>query len=83
MVVFHKWRATESAVLLGLRLGASPLYAQAMKLSAGDRAMLARLLLESLESGAEDGVDEDWREEIERRMHDWTRARSRPWPGSR
>ena len=41
-----------------------------MKLSAGDRSMLAGLLLESLESGAEDGVDEDWREEIERRMHE-------------
>jgi putative addiction module component (TIGR02574 family) len=44
------------------------LYAQALKLSAGDRAELAGLLLESLDDGADDNVDEAWREEVERRM---------------
>jgi putative addiction module component (TIGR02574 family) len=46
------------------------LYAQALKLSAGDRAELAGLLLESLDDGADDNVDEAWREEIERRMQE-------------
>ena len=46
------------------------LYVQAMKLSAGDRAELAGLLLESLDDSADEDVDEAWREEIERRMQD-------------
>ncbi len=46
------------------------LYAQAMQLNAGDRAVLAGLLLESLEPRVDDGVDEAWREEIERRLHE-------------
>jgi putative addiction module component (TIGR02574 family) len=46
------------------------LYAQAMKLSAGDRAELAGLLLESLDDSTDENVDEAWREEIERRMQD-------------
>jgi putative addiction module component (TIGR02574 family) len=45
------------------------LYRQALSLSTDDRARLAGLLLDSLEDGAEDGVDEAWREEVERRMH--------------
>ena len=47
------------------------LYAQAMKLSAGDRAELAGLLLESLDDRTDENVDEAWREEIERRMQDF------------
>jgi putative addiction module component (TIGR02574 family) len=46
------------------------LYAQAMKLSADDRAELAALLLESLDDGADEDVDEAWREAIERRMQE-------------
>ena len=46
------------------------LYAQALKLSAGDRAELAGLLLESLDDSADKDVDEAWREEIERRMQE-------------
>jgi putative addiction module component (TIGR02574 family) len=46
------------------------LYQQALKLSAGDRAMLAGLLLDSLDASAEDGVDEALRVEIEQRMHE-------------
>ena len=46
------------------------LYAQAMKLNAGERATLAGLLLESLEPHADDGVDAAWCEEIERRIHE-------------
>jgi putative addiction module component (TIGR02574 family) len=46
------------------------LYKQALTLSTDDRAMLAGLLLDSLEEGAEDGVEEAWREEVERRMHE-------------
>ena len=46
------------------------LYAQAMKLNAGERATLAGLLLESLEPNADDGIDAAWREEIEQRIHE-------------
>jgi putative addiction module component (TIGR02574 family) len=46
------------------------LYQQALKLSAGDRAVLAGLLLDSLDASVEDDVDEAWRAEIERRMHE-------------
>jgi putative addiction module component (TIGR02574 family) len=46
------------------------LYQQALKLSAGDRAVFAGLLLDSLDASAEDHVDEAWRAEIERRMHE-------------
>ena len=46
------------------------LYQQALKLSAGDRAVLAGLLLDSLDASTEGNVDEAWRAEIERRMHE-------------
>jgi putative addiction module component (TIGR02574 family) len=46
------------------------LYQQALKLSAGDRAVLAGLLLDSLDMSTEDNVDKAWRGEIERRMHE-------------
>ena len=51
------------------RTSSTELYAQAMKLNAGERATLAGLLLESLEPNADDGVDAAWREEIEQRIH--------------
>jgi hypothetical protein len=41
-----------------------------MKLSAGDCAELAALLLESLDDSADEDVDEAWREDIERRMQE-------------
>jgi len=44
------------------------LYQQALRLSAGDRTVLAGLLLDSLDASTEDHVDEAWRAEIERRM---------------
>jgi putative addiction module component (TIGR02574 family) len=68
-------------------LSPDELYAQALKLNAGDRAVLAGLLLESLEPSTDGGVDAAWREEIERRMHEldqgtvtpvaWERVRAR------
>jgi putative addiction module component (TIGR02574 family) len=52
------------------RTSSTELYTQAMKLNAAERATLAGLLLESLESHDDDGVDAAWREEIERRIHE-------------
>jgi putative addiction module component (TIGR02574 family) len=46
------------------------LYQQALKVSARDRAVLARLLLDSLDASTEDNVNEAWRADIERRMHE-------------
>jgi putative addiction module component (TIGR02574 family) len=46
------------------------LYTQALKLNAGDRALLAGRLLESLEPSTDEDVDAAWRAEIERRMHE-------------
>jgi putative addiction module component (TIGR02574 family) len=63
------------------------LYQQALKRSAGGLAVLAGLLLDSLDASAEDDVDEAWRAEIERRIHEldsgavtpvaWEQVRSR------
>jgi putative addiction module component (TIGR02574 family) len=48
------------------------LFAKAAVLSADERAMLAGLLIESLDSGpADSGVEEAWAAEIERRMSDY------------
>jgi putative addiction module component (TIGR02574 family) len=51
-------------------LSPDELYTQAMKLDAGDRAVLAGRLLESLEPSTDEDVDAAWRHEIERRMHE-------------
>jgi putative addiction module component (TIGR02574 family) len=56
------------------------LYQQALQLSAGDRAVLAGLLLDSLDVSAEDHVDEAWRVEIERRMHELDTGAVTPVP---
>ena len=58
------------------------LYAKAAELSPQDRAELAALLLESLESALEEGTEEAWAEEIERRMADYREGRVQtiPWP---
>jgi putative addiction module component (TIGR02574 family) len=49
---------------------ASELYEEAMKLDPEERAALTGLLIESLESESEEGVEEAWLAEIESRMAD-------------
>lgn len=63
---------------------ASPLHKileKAMDLDAKDRATLAGLLIESLESDAETGAEEAWLIEVERRMEeiDSGTVRTLPW----
>ena len=57
------------------------LYEQASKLTPSDRAELAGLLLESLEEATDEGVEEAWAAEIERRVADWRagRVKTIPW----
>lgn len=47
---------------------ARKLFEEAMKLDPQERATLVRLLIEALDAEIEEGVDEAWRAEIERRM---------------
>lgn len=56
------------------------LYEVASQLPAGERAELAGLLLESIEQ-SDEGVDEAWVAEIERRMEDYSAGRvtTIPW----
>jgi putative addiction module component (TIGR02574 family) len=52
------------------------LFAKAAVLSDDERATLAGLLIESLESGPADaGVEEAWEAEVERRMADYRAGR--------
>jgi len=44
------------------------LFDEAMRLDAGERATLLRLLIEALDAETEEGVEDTWRVEIERRM---------------
>jgi putative addiction module component (TIGR02574 family) len=57
------------------------LYARACQLSEEDRAELAGRLLESIEDPADEGVEEAWATEIERRMADYRagRVKTIPW----
>jgi putative addiction module component (TIGR02574 family) len=57
------------------------LYEQASHLTAEDRAELAGKLLESIEEPADEGVEEAWAAEIERRMTDYRagRVKTIPW----
>lgn len=57
------------------------LYEKASHLPAKDRAELAGLLLESIEDPADEGVEEAWAAEIERRMAEYRAGRIRtiPW----
>jgi len=59
----------------------SELFAEASNLSESERATLAGLLIESLESEIDSDVEEAWREEIERRLAelDSGTARTVPW----
>jgi putative addiction module component (TIGR02574 family) len=61
------------------------LYEQASGLTPSDRAQLAGLLLESIEDEPEEGVEEAWAAEIERRIADYRAGRLRmiPWSEAR
>jgi putative addiction module component (TIGR02574 family) len=47
---------------------ARELFEEAMKLDPEERAILMRLLIESMDAESEDGVEDAWRVSIERRM---------------
>ena len=57
------------------------LYEQASHLPAEDRAELAGRLLESIDGPPDEGVEEAWASEIERRMTDYRagRVKTIPW----
>jgi putative addiction module component (TIGR02574 family) len=57
------------------------LYEQASRLPAEDRAELAGRLLESIEDPPDEGVEEAWAAEIERRMGEYRagRVKTIPW----
>jgi len=57
------------------------LYEKASELSVRDRAELAGLLLESIEEPSDEGVEEAWAAEIERRMAEYRagRVKTIPW----
>jgi putative addiction module component (TIGR02574 family) len=57
------------------------LYEKASELTPDDRAELVGLLLESIEEPADEGVEEAWAAEIERRMADYRagRVKTIPW----
>ena len=47
---------------------ARELFEEAMRLDPQERATLMRLLIETLDAASEEGVEDAWRVEIERRM---------------
>lgn len=57
------------------------LYERASQLPEADRAELAGLLLESIEDPSDEGVEEAWAAEIERRMAEYRtgRVKTIPW----
>jgi len=57
------------------------LYEKASQLPAEDRAELAGLLIESIEEEPDEGVEEAWAAEIERRMAEYRagRVKTIPW----
>lgn len=57
------------------------LFAEAMRLDPEERATLMRLLIETLDAESEEGVEDAWRVEIERRMAELESARSKRSPG--
>ncbi len=71
---------------------ARKLFEEAMKLDPDERAALTGLLIESLEPESEEGVEETWIAEIERRMAEldsgavqtvpWEELRARLFGGS-
>lgn len=60
---------------------ARELFEEAMKLAPRERATLMRLLIDTLDSESDEGVDEAWRNEVERRMAelDAGAVESIPW----
>ncbi len=60
---------------------ARELFKEAMRLDSDERAALTGLLIESLEPDAEEGVEQAWVAEIERRMSelDAGAVRTIPW----
>jgi len=60
---------------------ARELFEEAMKLDPEERATLMRLLIESVDAESEDGVEDAWRVEIERRMAelDSGTGQAMPW----
>jgi putative addiction module component (TIGR02574 family) len=56
------------------------LLAEALKLSAADRAALADALAESLEESDQAAVDVAWAAEIARRVRDYKAGRTKPIP---
>ena len=57
------------------------LYEQASQLSVEDRADLAGMLLESIDEPPDQGVEEAWAQEIERRLADYRagKVKTIPW----
>ena len=72
---------------------ARKLYEEAMRLDPEERAALTGMLIESLEPASEEGVEEAWLVEIERRMTEldsgavqtvsWEELRAKLYGGSR
>jgi putative addiction module component (TIGR02574 family) len=57
------------------------LYAEASELNPSDRAELAGLLLESIDGPTDEGVEDAWAAEIERRLAEYRagRVKTIPW----
>ena len=53
-----------------MAISTDDLYKKAMDLDEEERAALAGMLLESLDSSSEEGVESAWLAEVERRMAD-------------
>ncbi len=63
-----------------MAVSARELYLQAMELEEGERASLAALLLESLDTEVEEGVEAAWLREVERRMAALDSGDAKPVP---
>jgi putative addiction module component (TIGR02574 family) len=59
---------------------AQELFEQAMKLDPEERAALMRLLIDALDGETEEGADDAWRVEIERRMAELDSGTVEPIP---
>lgn len=64
-----------------MRRAVQELYEKASELAPNDRAELAGLLLESIEEAPDEGIEEAWAAEIERRMAEFRAGRIKtiPW----
>jgi len=58
---------------------ARELFEAAMRLDPQERATLMRLLMDTLDADSEEGVEDAWRVEIERRMADSGAVEAVPW----